>query len=77
MWDASLGSPVVVSDVAGDDAFAILTDSGTILFTRVVSGNTNTDLFVWDGGTATRLTDDDEAGMLHDHEALAKYAGSR
>lgn len=77
MWDASASAQVVVSDTAGNDVFQILTADGTVLFTRVVSGNSNADLFVWDGSTATRLTAADGAGLLHDHTVLGKYAGSR
>ncbi|HEX6813999.1 MAG TPA: hypothetical protein VF384_20415 [Planctomycetota bacterium] len=77
MWDASVSSSVVVSDAAGNDAYATLTADGTILFTRVVTGNTNADLFVWDGATTTRLTDQDEIGQFHDHSVLGKYSGSR
>jgi hypothetical protein len=68
---------VVVSNTAGDDTYGMLTANSTILFTRVISGETNTDLFVWNGTAATQLTDEDGAGMRHDHEVLGKYAGSR
>ncbi|MDO8348592.1 MAG: hypothetical protein Q7T30_00030 [Planctomycetota bacterium] len=77
MWDASATASVVVSNTVGADAFAALTSDGTILFTRVVAGNTNTDLFVWDGTTETRLTNTDAAGLLHSHTVLGIYAGSR
>lgn len=77
MWDASAGNSVVVSNTTGADAFALLTANGTILFTRVVAGNTNTDLFVWNGTAETRLTTTDSAGLLHDHTVLGKYAGTR
>jgi hypothetical protein len=76
MWDASAAASVVVSSAAGNDDYAIRTENGTILFTRVVTGNTNTDLFVWDGALATRLTDQ-EAGLWHDHAVLGKYSGAR
>lgn len=76
MWDASAAAPVVVSSAAGNDSYAMRTDNGTILFTRVVTGNTNTDLFVWDGALATRLTDQ-EAGLWHNHTVLGKYSGAR
>jgi hypothetical protein len=77
MWDASATGSVVVSNTAGDDTYGMLTANSTILFTRVISGETNTDLFVWNGTAATQLTDEDGAGMRHDHEVLGKYAGSR
>ena len=76
MWDASAATSVVVSNVAGNDAYAINTANGTILFTRIVTGNTNTDLFVWDGALETRLTDQ-EAGLWHDHAVLGQYSGTR
>ena len=59
------------------DAFAARTENGTLLFTRVVAGNTNTDLFVWNGTAETRLTEEDSASLLHDHTVLGQYAGSR
>ncbi|MCA8963836.1 MAG: hypothetical protein KDC48_03070 [Planctomycetes bacterium] len=77
MWDASGTASVVLSDTAGDDAFAAKTEDGTILFTRVVGTNTNTDLFVWDGTDETRLTDEDAASLKHDHSVLGKYSGAR
>jgi hypothetical protein len=77
MWDASATGSVVVSDVAGADAFQALTADGTVLFTRVATGNTTADLFVWDGATATQLTAADGAGLLHTHAVLGQYAGSR
>lgn len=77
MWDASGNTSVVVSNTAGDDAYQLLTADGTILFTRVTSGNTNTDLFVWNGTAETQLTDEDGAGLRHDHSVLGKYAGTR
>jgi len=77
MWDASAGNSVVVSNMAGNDAYGMLTADGTILFTHVINGETNTDLFVWNGTAATQLTDADGAGMRHDHGVLGKYAGSR
>lgn len=77
MWDASGTTSVVVSNTAGDDTFQTLTANTTILFTQVVSTNTNADLFVWNGTTATRLTDEDSGGLLHDHTVLGKFAGSR
>ncbi len=77
MWDASATASVVVSDTAGDDAFAASTAGGTILFTRVVTGNTNTDLFVWDGADETRLTDEDAAGLFFDHTVLGQFSGTR
>ncbi len=77
MWDASGTTSVVLSNTAGDDAFAARTEDGTILFTRVVGTNTNTDLFVWDGTDETRLTDEDNASLKHDHSVLGKYSGTR
>ncbi len=77
MWDASAGNPVVVSNTAGTDDYAIRTANGTILFTRVVTGNTNADLFVWNGTAATRLTDQDAAGFRHSHTVLGKFSGMR
>jgi len=77
MWDASAVASVAVSNTTGTDAFATLTSNGTILFTRIVAGNTNTDLFSWNGTAETRLTTTDSAGLLHSHTVLGKYAGSR
>lgn len=77
MWDASAGAPVVLSDTDGDDVFQAKTTHGTVLFTRVVAGNSNADLFVWDGAASTRLTAGDGAGLLHDHAVLGQYAGAR
>lgn len=77
MWDDSATTSVVVSDTAGDDTFAAATADGTILFTRVVTGNSNADLFVWDGAATTQLTDTDAAGLLHDHAVLGSYSGTR
>ncbi|MBL9078198.1 MAG: hypothetical protein JNL08_11880 [Planctomycetes bacterium] len=77
MWDASATASVVVSDTTGDDAFAARTLDGTILFTRIVGTNTNTDLFVWDGTDATQLTDEGDGGLRHDHAVRGTYAGSR
>lgn len=77
MWDASAVDSVTVSDTEGNDAFAAKTANGTLLFTRVVDGNTNTDLFVWNGTAETRLTAADGAGNFHDHAVLGLYSGSR
>lgn len=77
MWDASGTTSVVVSDTTGNDVFQARTVDGTILFTRVVAGNTNADLFVWDGTTATRLTTADAAGLKHDHTVLGQFTGAR
>ena len=78
MWDASGTASVVLSNTVGDDAFAArVTDGSAILFTRVVDGNTNADLFTWDGTTETRLTDEDSAGLTHDHTVLGQYSGTR
>ncbi len=77
MWDASGTASVVVSDTTGDDVFQALTANDTVLFTRVVSGNTTADLFVWNGTTATRLTNADSANLLHDHTVLGSYTGTR
>jgi hypothetical protein len=76
MWDASAATSVAISNTAGNDVFQLRTDDNTILFTHVVAPNTNADLFVWNGTTATRLTNIDEAG-LHDHTVLGKYTGAR
>ncbi|MCA8953532.1 MAG: hypothetical protein KDE27_28730, partial [Planctomycetes bacterium] len=77
MWDASATAIVVLSSTAGEDTYQTLTDDATILFTRVVDTNTTADLFSWDGTSETRLTNQDSAGLDHDHTVLAKYAGSR
>lgn len=77
MWDASGATSVTISDTAGNDVFQAKTADASILFTRVVSGNTNADLFVWDGTTATRLTNADAAGIKHDHSVLGQYTGAR
>lgn len=77
MWDASATASVVVSDTAGNDVFQALTLDTTVLFTRVVTGNTNADLFTWDGTTTTRLTQEDAAELLHDYSVLGTFAGSR
>jgi hypothetical protein len=77
MWDASAAASVVVSNTAGADVYQALTADGTILFTRVTAGNSNSDLFVWDGTAATQLTDEDAAGIRHDHVVLGTYSGSR
>lgn len=77
MWDASGTTSVVLSNTAGNDAFQAKTADGTILFTRVVGTNTNTDLFVWDGSTETRLTNADGAGLRHDHTVVGKFSASR
>ncbi len=77
MWDASATGSVVVSNTSGNDVFQTLTDDNTILFTRVVGTNTNADLFVWNGTTATQLTDVDEANLLHNHTVLGTYVGTR
>lgn len=71
MWDASATASVAISSTAGDDAFAAKTLDGTILFTRKVGTNTTRDLFVWDGTTATRLTDEDSDGIFHDYTAVS------
>ncbi len=77
MWDASGSTSVVVSNTAGNDAFQLLTANGSILFTRVESGNTNTDLLVWDGTNEVPLTGEDTVGLRHDHAVLGKYSGTR
>lgn len=77
MWDSSGAASVVISNTAGNDAFAASTEDGTILFTRIVGTNTNTDLFVWNGTDTTRLTTTDSAGLKHSHSVLGKYSGSR
>lgn len=77
MWDASATASVVVSSTAGTDDYQALTADSTILFTRIVGTNTNADLFVWDGTSERRLTDEDSAGLKHDHAVLGSYAASR
>jgi hypothetical protein len=77
MWDASGSTSVAISNTAGDDVFQAQTADATILFTRVVAGNTNADLFVWNGTAETRLTTADGAGLLHDHTVLDKFAATR
>lgn len=69
MWDASAGSPVVVSSETGDDSYLVRTLDGTILFTRVVGTNTTADLFVWDGTTEVQLTDDSD-GTSSDYTVI-------
>jgi hypothetical protein len=71
MWDASATTSVSISSTTGDDAFAAKTLNSTILFTRKVGTNTTRDLFVWDGTTATRLTDEDSDGIFHDYTAIS------
>jgi hypothetical protein len=77
MWDASATTSVTVSNATGNDTYQALTLDGTILFTRVTAPNTNQELWVWDGTTATQLTDEDSASLRHDHTVLGTYAGSR
>lgn len=78
MWDASGTTSVVLSNTTGTDAFAArVADGSALLFTRVVTGNTNADLFTWDGTTETRLTDEDSAGLMHDHTVLGQYSATR
>ncbi|MFY9341595.1 MAG: hypothetical protein WAT39_03845 [Planctomycetota bacterium] len=76
MWDASANTAVVVSNTAGNDQFQARTASGTLLFTRVTAVGA-ADLFAWNGTSATRLTDVDEAGLRHAYQVLGSYAGSR
>lgn len=76
MWRAATTDSAVISIVAGDDVFSVLTSSGTVLFTRVGVGG-NADLFAWDGSVATQLTAADEVGLLHDHTTVGKYSGAR
>lgn len=77
MWDASAGNSVVISNTTGNDAWQATTLDGTVLFTRVNAGVTNSDLFVWNGTTATQLTADDETGLRHDHTVIGTYTGAR
>lgn len=77
MWDASAGSLVVVSNTVGNDSHQGRTLDGTILFTRVVSGQANADLFVWNGSTTTRLTNGTATGVPHDHFVVGSYCGMR
>lgn len=67
MWDESATGSVVISGATGDDAFAALTLDGTILFTRKDGTNTTRDLFIWDGTTVTRLTNEDADGNFSDY----------
>ena len=67
MWDASAAASVTVSNTTGNDDYQALTLDATVLFTRVVSGNTTADLFVWDGSSETRLTDKDADNVYHDY----------
>ncbi|MCU0864914.1 MAG: hypothetical protein MUC36_14080 [Planctomycetes bacterium] len=76
MFDDSADAAVVISNETGDDTFQARTADGTVLFTRSASGNTNADLFVWDGATVTRLTGTGNAELC-DHAVLFKYAGVR
>ena len=77
MWSDDAAAVLVVSDVTGDDTFQARTVDGTVLFTRVISGNTNADLFVWDGTTAVQLTGTEPAGTRCDHSVLGTYTGTR
>ena len=78
MWDASATASVSISSTAGDDAFAALSLDGTILFTRKVGSNTTRDLFVWDGATETRLTEEDSDDNFHDYQGIGSaFAVSR
>lgn len=77
MWDDSATAAVAVGGTASDPVFQARTLDGTILFTAEATGKTNRDLFVWDGTDVTQLTDEDGAGMRHDHTVLGTYAGSR
>lgn len=78
MWDESAAAPVAVSSAPGDDAFQCRSLSGTLLFTRVIAGNANADLFEWEQVAGeTQLTDMDGLGVRHDHSVGGTYAGSR
>lgn len=77
MWDASATTSVNVSNATGNDTYQSLTLDSTVLFTRVTAPNTNQELWLWDGTTATQLTDEDSAGLRYDHAVLGTYAGSR
>jgi hypothetical protein len=78
MYDASAASSVVVSDTAGNDAYAAKTLDGTILFTRIVGANTTKDLFSWNGTSETRLTDVDSSGIYHDNIVVGSaFAATR
>jgi hypothetical protein len=76
MFDDSGDAVVVISDETGDDTFQSRTEDATVLFTRVASGNTNADLFVWDGADVTRLTGTGSADLC-DHAVLGNYSGTR
>lgn len=77
MWDESAAGVVVVADSSDDEYFGCRTADGTLLYTRIVSPNTNSDLYVWDTATSTRLTDEDAIGHLHDYSPTGIYAGTR
>lgn len=77
LWDASGAVAVPISTTTGDDAFAAWTATDKVLFTRVIDGNTNRDLFVWNGTAETQLTDEGGAGLRHDHTAVGQYSGTR
>lgn len=78
MWDDSGTTSVDISTTTGNDAFAGKTADGTVLFTRVVTGNTTADLFVWDPTDGeTRLTTADGAALFHDHSVAGFYTATR
>lgn len=76
VWDESASGVVAIGASSADEAGGTRTEDGTILFLRrATSGNWN--LFVWDGSTATQLTDEDEIGNTHDYAVDSTYSGSR
>ena len=76
LWDASGSTSVTIGNAAGDEAFMAYTAAGTVLFTRVTTGNTNADLFVWNGTSATQLTNQDTAGQRYDHTVVGSFAAT-
>ncbi|MEC7583426.1 MAG: hypothetical protein VYE77_03850 [Planctomycetota bacterium] len=78
MWDSSAMTSEVVSSGNGDDSFQFSSQNGTLLFTRVIEGNSNADLFCWDFDNGeTQITDLDPAGFRHSYSVIGSYTGSR
>lgn len=70
LWDESATAVVTISDTTGDDTFGAGTSTGGVLFSRITSGKTTSDLFLWDPVAGeTQLTDSSE-----DHGVSAVYA---
>lgn len=55
LWDHSATSRVTVSDTTGNDVWRAMTTAGEVLFTRVISGNTTADLFIYDPADSTTV----------------------